>query len=68
MSSRSKPFKACRKCRALVPKDAATCPVCGSRDFTFEWSGVVIVFNPEKSAVAKTLGLETRGKYVVKIE
>lgn len=68
MSSKSKAFKACRKCRSLVPKNATVCPVCGSQDFTMEWSGVVIVIDPENSKIAKTLEIKTPGKYVVKID
>jgi DNA-directed RNA polymerase subunit E" len=63
----SKAFKACLKCRALVTIEAETCPVCGSKDFTTEWSGVIIVFDPEKSAVAKLLGIKTPGRYAVKV-
>jgi len=66
--SRGKPFKACRSCRALVDKEAEVCPVCGSRDFTDEWSGVVVILNPEESEIAKLLNLKNKGRFVVKIE
>jgi DNA-directed RNA polymerase subunit E" len=66
--SRGKPFKACRSCRALVDKEVEVCPVCGSRDFTDEWSGVVIILNPEESEIAKLLNLKNKGRFVVKIE
>ncbi|MCC6043440.1 MAG: DNA-directed RNA polymerase, subunit E'' [Desulfurococcaceae archaeon] len=66
--SRGKPFKACRSCRALVDKEVEVCPVCGSRDFTDEWSGVVVILNPEESEIAKLLNLKNKGRFVVKIE
>jgi len=66
--SRGKPFKACRSCRALVDKEVEVCPVCGSRDFTDEWSGVVVILNPEESEIAKLLNLRNKGRFVVKIE
>jgi DNA-directed RNA polymerase subunit E" len=66
--SRGKPFKACRSCRAFVDKEVEVCPVCGSRDFTDEWSGVVIILNPEESEIAKLLNLKNKGRFVVKIE
>lgn len=66
--SRGKPFKACRSCKALVDKEVEVCPVCGSRDFTDEWSGVVVILNPEESEIAKLLNLKNKGRFVVKIE
>jgi len=68
MSTKSKPFKACRKCKALVPKNAPVCPVCGSQDFTLEWSGVAIIIDPNNSRIAKVLEISKPGKYVVKLE
>jgi len=65
---KSKPFKACRSCRSLVSKDAEVCPVCGSKDFSDEWSGVAIVIDPEKSEVAKLLELNRRGRFAVRVE
>ncbi|MEM2025063.1 MAG: transcription elongation factor subunit Spt4 [Desulfurococcaceae archaeon] len=66
--SKSKPFKACRSCRALVDKDAETCPNCGSKDFSDEWEGVVIVIEPESSEIAKVLEIKSRGRFVAKLE
>jgi len=68
MSSRqTKPFKACLKCKALVRPDETKCPVCGSTEFTFEWSGMVIVLDPEKSKVAKFLDIKKPGRYALKV-
>lgn len=66
--SKSIPFKACKSCRALLDKDVEVCPVCGSRDFTSEWEGVIIVIDPEKSEIAKTIELRGKGRFVVKTE
>jgi len=66
-SRQSKPFKACIKCKALVSPEETKCPVCGSTEFTFEWSGMVIVMNVEKSRVAKFLGIEKPGRYALKV-
>ncbi len=68
MSTRSsKPFKACLKCKALVKPEEERCPICGSTDFTFEWSGMVIILDPKKSRVAKLLGIEKPGRYALKV-
>ncbi|MEM0380538.1 MAG: transcription elongation factor subunit Spt4 [Desulfurococcaceae archaeon] len=69
MSSRGrgKVFKACRSCKALVDREVAECPICGSRDFSEEWEGIIIIIDPEKSRIAKILGIVKPGKYAVKV-
>ncbi|MEM1627887.1 MAG: transcription elongation factor subunit Spt4 [Desulfurococcaceae archaeon] len=68
MSKRSKPYKACKKCRSLVEKNAEVCPTCGSKDFSDEWEGVLIVIDPERSEVAKALEIAKKGRFVIKFE
>lgn len=63
----SKVFKACKRCRALVEREVAECPICGSRNFSDEWEGVVIVIDPEKSNIAKALGIVKAGRYAIKV-
>ncbi|ADI32718.1 transcription elongation factor subunit Spt4 [Staphylothermus hellenicus] len=67
MPARRKPFKACRKCRALVDKNATECPHCGSRDLTEDWEGIIIVIDPENSEIAKILGFTKPGRYAIKV-
>ncbi len=67
MPVRGKPFKACRKCKALVNKEANICPICGSSDFTDEWEGMVIIIDPENSEIAKMLGITKPGRYAIKV-
>ncbi|MCD6488000.1 MAG: DNA-directed RNA polymerase, subunit E'' [Desulfurococcales archaeon] len=64
---RRKPFKACRKCKALVERDAEECPICKSRDFTEDWEGVIIIVDPSKSEVAKVLNIQVPGRYAIKV-
>ncbi len=64
---RSLPFKACRKCRSLVPKEATRCPVCGSTDLSEDWEGVIVVLDPEKSLIAKKMDITRSGKYAIKV-
>ncbi|MEZ0289724.1 MAG: transcription elongation factor subunit Spt4 [Sulfolobales archaeon] len=66
-SSIAKSLKACRNCKALVDINVERCPVCGSTDFTEEWSGMIIVFDPERSRVAHMLGIKKPGRYAVKL-
>jgi len=60
------PFKACRKCRRLVPSDADKCPRCGSTDLSRDWSGMVLIISKE-SEVAKRLEIEEEGRYALKV-
>jgi len=64
---RARSFKACVNCKALVRKEEEVCPICGSREFSEEWYGMVIVINPEKSKVAKLLGITKPGRYALKV-
>lgn len=56
---------ACRKCRTLTTEKV--CPNCGSTELSHEWSGLIIIINPEKSQVAKTLAITKAGRYALKV-
>ncbi len=62
-----RPFKACTRCRLLVPHDTAACPSCGSTSFTDTWSGVVIVVDPERSKLARMLDIKKPGRYALRL-
>jgi len=57
--------KACKNCGMIVEGDI--CPVCKSSELTSNWKGLIIVFNPEKSEIAKKLEIKVPGKYALKI-
>jgi DNA-directed RNA polymerase subunit E" len=63
---RAPPFKACRRCRALVPREANRCSVCGSTDLSEDWEGAVIVLSSE-SSIAEKLGLNREGRYALRV-
>lgn len=67
MSKSGKAFKACIRCKALVKPEEEKCPICGANEFTFEWSGIVVVIDPDKSDVAKLLNIKTPGRYALKV-
>ncbi|MFM7797039.1 MAG: transcription elongation factor subunit Spt4 [Candidatus Nitrosotenuis sp.] len=56
---------ACRKCKCVFV--GKVCPVCKSSDLTPDWTGVVLIGDPENSHIAKTLGITQKGKYALKI-
>ena len=63
---RSAAYKACLKCKFLVEPAVEVCSNCGSREFTYDWDGAVIIIDPEKSMLAKLLDLKKPGKYAIK--
>lgn len=50
-----------------MDRETIECPVCGSKDFSDEWEGLIIVVNPEKSAIAKIMGISKPGRYAAKV-
>lgn len=62
-----KAFKACTKCKLLVPHEVTVCPSCGSSSFTEAWSGMVVIVDAEKSQLAKALGIAKPGRYALKL-
>ena len=45
-----------------------SCDNCGSTDLAVNYSGLLIVLDPEKSRIAKELGITKPGHYAVKID
>lgn len=56
---------ACRKCKHVTT--GKVCPKCKSSDLTPDWTGVVLVVEPERSQIARTLGITKDGKYALKV-
>ena len=57
--------KACRKCKVITT--GKVCPNCKSTDLSPDWSGIILVFEPAKSQVARTLDITTANKYALKV-
>jgi len=47
--------------------EGSKCPVCGSTDYATEWKGEIVVFNPEKSEIAKFANIKLPGRYALKL-
>ncbi len=56
---------ACRRCRAITT--GKVCPICKSADLTPDWSGIILIMEPEVSQVAKLLDIKHKGKYALKV-
>ena len=61
-------FKACRKCGGLVKLDVNVCPYCGSNSFSEDWSGMIIIRDPQRSLVASIINRKEKpGIYAIKV-
>jgi len=58
--------KACRQCRKVIEK-GKVCPVCGSTVFTTFWRGYVVILDPDKSEIAKKMGVSRIGKHALRL-
>jgi len=57
--------RACRRCRRLTT--GSSCPDDGSNDLSGEWSGLIVILDPERSNVAQTLGVTSPGRYALRV-
>lgn len=56
-------LKACKRCKRIVTNNM--CP-CGSKDLTSNWRGFLVILSPD-SQIAKEAGIETPGKYAIRV-
>lgn len=59
--------KACTNCRRIV-EDSQECTVCKNNDLSNNWSGLVVIYDPEDSEIAGKLGVETPGRYAIRVK
>jgi DNA-directed RNA polymerase subunit E" len=57
--------RACRNCHLV--SEANVCPDCKSTDLSDDFSGIVVIINPERSSIAEIMGIKKRGRYAVRI-
>ncbi len=57
--------KACVNCHFITKENV--CPKCKSTSFSEDFGGIVIVFDPENSAVAKAMKIKDKGRYALKV-
>lgn len=58
-------LKACKSCRAI--SEAAKCPKCGG-ETSREWQGYLIVLDPERSEIARKMGITSSGRYALRVK
>ena len=57
--------KACRNCHLV--SERSVCPNCRSTDLSDDFTGLVIVLDPKNSHIAKSMGIEEKGRYAIRI-
>ncbi len=58
-------MRACRHCKN-INKDTV-CPVCKNTEFSDDYSGLLVVVDPENSILAEKLDTKEQGNYALKI-
>ncbi len=59
------PDNVCKECHRIVKGNV--CQACNSTVLTTDWSGYVVIIDPEKSQIAKRLGVKLAGAYALKV-
>ena len=57
-------MKACTKCKLITNEDR--CPICEGTTST-NWSGLLIITDPEESELARELNIEIPGEYCLRV-
>lgn len=57
--------KACPKCNMLSVESA--CPNCRSIGLSDDFAGLVIIFDAEKSAIARAMKMKVKGRYALRV-
>jgi DNA-directed RNA polymerase subunit E" len=57
--------KACANCHFLTRENV--CPKCKSASLSDDYSGLVIVFDPESSAIARAMNIKEKGRFALKV-
>lgn len=57
-------LNACKECKRITELDV--CEVCKAKT-TPNWTGFIAIADPEKSEIAKRMGIKLKGKYALKV-
>ena len=57
--------KACTNCHFIAKNNI--CSKCKSTSLSEDFSGLVIMFDPENSAIAKAMSIKEKGRYALKV-
>ena len=57
--------RACKACKIIT--EDSLCPICKTTDISDDYSGLLVVLDPEGSQLAKKMGITEAGRYALKI-
>lgn len=57
--------RACRTCKIITEENI--CPICRSSDLSDDFSGLLIILDPENSQLAEKLDTKKEGRYALRI-
>ena len=57
--------RACRNCKIIIEENV--CPICKGTDLSDDYSGLLIVVEPEGSQMAQKMDIKKEGRYALKI-
>ena len=57
--------KACRQCRLI--SHGSVCPDCRTRNLSDDFSGLLIIFDLEQSALARAIEAKKQGRYALRV-
>lgn len=58
--------KVCKKCKLFV--EGGECPICKGNQFSSNWQGRIHIADPNKSDIAKKIGITVKGEYAIKVK
>ena len=57
--------RACRNSKIIIEENV--CPICKGTDLSDDYSGLLIVVDPEGSQMAQKMDIKKEGRYALKI-
>ena len=57
--------RACKVCKIIT--EDPSCPICRRTDLSDDYSGLLVVVDPEGSQLAQKMGIKEAGRYALKI-
>jgi DNA-directed RNA polymerase subunit E" len=57
--------KACRECHLISYGNV--CPSCKASSLSDDFSGLIIIFDPEGSAIAQVMKVKEKGRYALRV-
>ena len=57
--------KVCKNCKIVY--ESGNCPLCKGNETATSWQGRVNVLDANKSEIAKKIGIDIKGEYVLKV-